>query len=207
MLSNVDSLSRGLKDQTSELQGFITNMNRFSDTLASVELAKTVRSIQQVVDDLRQLTLIVASGQGTLGQLLYTDTLYTALISTNASLNRLIEDIRINPGRYVNVALSNRSQNIYALSDTDLARSLTNGGQSDYYVCFLQSPSLLPDNDPNLTGVPGYQFIQIGEVYYYFSYHALRIEPCLKKLEKLRKSHPSAGIYCWSNDHWTRLSI
>ena len=207
LLSNVDSLSRGLKDQTSELQGFITNMNRFSDTLASVELAETVRSIQHVLDDMHKLTLMVASGQGTLGQLIYSDSLYSALIATNTSLNRLIEDIRINPGRYVNVSLSKRNQTVYSLSDTDLSKSLAGEGQSDYYICFLQSPSLLPEDDPTLSGIPNRQFIQIGEIYYYFSYHAPRIEPCLRKLDKLRKSHPSAGIYCWINSQWARLKI
>lgn len=207
LLSNIDSLSHGLKNQTSELQGFITNMNRFSDTLASVELAETVRSIQQVVDDMHKLTLMIASGQGSLGQLIYSDSLYLALVATNTSLNRLIEDIRINPGRYVNVSLSNRNRTIFSLSDSDLARALAGEGPSDYYICILQSPSLLAKDDTALAGIPDQQFIQVGAVYYYFSYRASRIEPCLRKLDKIRKTYPSAGIYCWVNGQWVRLKI
>jgi phospholipid/cholesterol/gamma-HCH transport system substrate-binding protein len=207
LLSNVDSLSRSLKDQTSELQGFISNMNRFSDTLANIELGETIRSIQRVLDELHQLTLTVASGKGSLGQLIYSDSLYTALIATNTSLNRLIEDIRINPGRYVSMSLSNKNKTIYSLSDTELARSLAGEGQSDYYICFLQSSSLLPADDPTLKGIPEKQFIQIGSIYYYYSYHSPRIDPCLKKLEKLRKSRPDAGIFCWINGQWTRLKM
>ncbi len=206
-LNNLDSLAKSLKDQTSNLQGFIANMNRFSDTLASVELVGAVQSIQRVLDDLHQLTVTVASGQGSLGQLIYSDSLYSALLVTNASLNRLIEDIRINPGKYVKVTLSDRSKSVYSLNDSDLARSLSGEGISDYYICFIQSPFPLPATDPAFKDIPEKGFIQVGSVYYYFSYHSSRIEPCLKRLEKFRKTHPSAGIYSWVNGKWSRLQI
>jgi phospholipid/cholesterol/gamma-HCH transport system substrate-binding protein len=207
LLSNVDSLSRSLKDQTGELQGFIANMNRFSDTLASVELAGTFLAIQHVLEDLHQLTQTVASGEGSLGNLIYSDSLYQALLSTNASINRLIEDIRINPGRYVRVALNDRSKSVYTTSDTELARILGNEGTSDYYICLLQSPYPLKPGDPELKGIPDGQFIQIGAVYYYYVFHSRKINPCLDRLTKLRKNHPSAGIFTWINGKWTRLVI
>jgi len=207
LLSNVDSLSRSLKDQTGELQSFISNMNRFSDTLASVELAGTILAIQHVLDDLHQMTQTVAVGEGSLGRLIYSDSLYDALLSTNASINRLIEDIRINPGRYVKLALNDRSKSIYTTSDTELARSLGGEGTSDYYICLMQSPYPLGPGDPGLNGIPEEQYIQVGALYYYYVYHNRKIDPCLNKLGKIRKTNPSAGIYTWINGKWSRLAI
>jgi phospholipid/cholesterol/gamma-HCH transport system substrate-binding protein len=207
LLSNVDSLSRSLKDQTGELQSFIANMNRFSDTLASVELAGTFMSIEHVLDDLHKLTQSVAAGEGSLGQFIYSDSLYNALLATNASINRLIEDIRINPGRYVKLALNDRSKSVYTTSDTELARALGDEGTSDYFICLTQSPYPLAAGDPGLKGIPEGQFIQVGSLYYYYTYRSRKIDPCLNKLERIRKTNPSAGIYTWINGKWSRLSL
>ena len=207
LLTNVDSLSRNLKDQSGNLQSFIANMNRFSDTLARVELVGAFNSIQHVLDDLHTLTSNVAEGNGSLGKLIYSDTLYTALLATNASLTRLIEDIRLNPGRYVNVSLSSRSRPVYTTSDTELARVLAGEGTSDYYIVLYQSTSPLSPDEKQSGISRESDFIQVGGLLYYYAYKSRRIDPCLKKLQAIRKSHPSAGIYTWVSGQWTRLAL
>jgi phospholipid/cholesterol/gamma-HCH transport system substrate-binding protein len=207
VLGNLDSLSRSLREQTGDLHGFMNNMNRFSDTLASIELAATFIAIQSVLDDIEQLTQTISSGEGTIGQIVSSDSLYRAILATNTNLNRLIEDIRINPGRYIRVSLADRSRSIYTSTDTELARTLAGEGSSDYYVCLTQSSSPLQPEDPALKGHKDSDFIQIGSVYYYYSYRSSKIDPCLRRLASVRKIHPSAGIFTWLNGKWTRLVL
>jgi phospholipid/cholesterol/gamma-HCH transport system substrate-binding protein len=207
VLSRIDTLSLGLLTKTADLQDFITNMNRFSDTLANIPLVETFSSFREVIDNLHQLTLRISAGEGSLGKLVMDDSLFNGLLATNASLDRLIEDIRIHPGRYVRLTLSDKSRFVYAANDSELAQELAGEGTSDYYISQMQSGVLLDPDDPALKGQNAHQFIQIGSVYYYYVFENKRIEPCLKKLAKLRKLYPSAGIFTWVNGVWKRLSI
>jgi phospholipid/cholesterol/gamma-HCH transport system substrate-binding protein len=45
------------------------------------------------------------NGEGTLGQLLVNDTLFTNLSAAAESARLLMDDLRENPGRYINVSI------------------------------------------------------------------------------------------------------
>jgi len=207
LLSRIDTLSQGLLLRTGELQNFISNMNRVSDTLANIPLIAAFASFREVLDNIHQLTQKISAGEGTLGKLIINDSLYSAVLATNASLSRLIEDIRIHPGKYVRVTLSDKSKSVYTVNDSELARALAGEGTSDYYVCLLQSPNPLAPDDPALRGFASIEYIQVGSLYYYYTYQNVRIEPCLKRLDKIRKQNPSAGIFTWVSGKWKRLAI
>jgi len=207
VLGRVDTLSVGLLKKTGELQDFVSNMKRFSDTLTNVPLMATLTSFREVLDNLHQLTQKISAGEGTLGKLIINDSLYYAILATNASLNRLIEDVRIHPGKYVRVTLSDKSKSVYTTNDSELARVLAGEGTSDYYICLLQSPTPLAPDDPALKGHTAMQYIQVGSLFYYYTYQNQHIEPCLRKLDKIRKQNPSAGVFTWVSGKWTRLAI
>jgi len=207
LFSSVDTLSRGLLDRTNEMKSFISNMNRFGDTLARIPLNEVVGTFHEVLDNLNLLAQKISAGEGSLGKLIINDSLYTAILATNASLNRLIEDVRIHPGKYVRITLSDKSKSVYTSDDSELSMALAGEGTSDYYVCLFQSPVQIGIDDPAIRGISGIQFVQVGSVFYYFAYQNPRIEPCLKKLEKYRKQHPSAGIFTWVGGKWTRLNL
>jgi len=207
LLSRVDTLSQGLLEKTGELQDFISNLNRFSDTLVNVPLIATFNSFREVLDNLNQLTQKISAGEGSLGKLIIYDSLYSAILATNTSLNRLIEDVRIHPGKYVRVTLSDKSKSVYTTNDSELARVLAGEGTSEYYVCLLQSPTPLAPDDPAFKGHAAMQYIQVGSLYYYYTYQNQRIEPCMRRLDKIRKQNPSAGIFTWVSGKWEKLAI
>jgi phospholipid/cholesterol/gamma-HCH transport system substrate-binding protein len=47
--------------------------------------------------------LILMQGEGTMGKLIRSDNLYQEIRATNQSLKELLEDIKANPQRYINV--------------------------------------------------------------------------------------------------------
>lgn len=207
VLGRVDTLALSLLNRTYEIKGFIGNLNRFSDTLAHVPLITTFNAFRETLENLHDLTRKLSEGEGTLGKLLVNDSLYTALLATNGSLNRLIEDIRIHPEKYIQLSLSNKGKTVYAVNDTELARALAGEGTSEYYLCVLESPTPLAPDNLAIMGLRGAEYIQIGSLYYYYTYQNKSIEPCLKRLDKVRKNNPSAGIFTWVNGKWKRLNI
>jgi phospholipid/cholesterol/gamma-HCH transport system substrate-binding protein len=165
LLSSVDTLSHSLLARTDELKGFISNIKRLSDTLANVPLNTTVTAFREVLDNLNHLVQKVGSGEGSLGKLITSDSLYSAILATNASLNRLVEDVRIHPGKYVRVSLSDKSKSVYATNDSELSRALAGEGTSEYYICLFQSPTPLAPDDQALKPHGAMEFIQVGSLY------------------------------------------
>jgi phospholipid/cholesterol/gamma-HCH transport system substrate-binding protein len=182
-------------------------MDRFSDTLAKVPLIATFKSFDEVLANIHDITQKISAGEGSVGKLLVSDSLYSAILATNASLNRLIEDVRIHPNKYIKVSLTDKSKSVYATNDSELSRAMAGEGSSDFYICLLQSPTPIAPDDPAVRSFPSIEFIQVGSFYYYFVYHNQKIEPCLKRLEKIRKQNPAAGIFTWVDGKWKRLAI
>jgi phospholipid/cholesterol/gamma-HCH transport system substrate-binding protein len=207
ILGKADSLGQGLLDEKGELQTFIENLRQFSDSLSAVPINESFVSFRLALQHIQLLTQKISAGEGSLGKLIINDSLHNAVLATNASLNRLIEDIRIHPGRYVKVSLLDRSRSVYAANDSELVRILSGDGTSYYYICVYQTPTLLTHDNPILKDLPVAQFIQVGGLYYYYSYHYKKIEPCMRRLNKIRLKNPEAGIFTCVDGNWTRLSI
>jgi phospholipid/cholesterol/gamma-HCH transport system substrate-binding protein len=75
-------------DQLDELT---TNLNEMSEGLAS--MTKTLAQILEKME----------SGQGTFGRVMNDSTMYVNLNATMKAMQELLEDVRRNPGRYINV--------------------------------------------------------------------------------------------------------
>jgi phospholipid/cholesterol/gamma-HCH transport system substrate-binding protein len=207
LIKNQDSVSQSLISRANELRDFIANLTRISDTLAGAPLEESFKSLNEVLIGLHETMFTITEGSGTLGKIIYSDSLYVALLATNASLNRLIEDIRINPSRYVSLSMNDRRRTYLNLSDSDLAKALEGEGILTYYLCvdsrILESEETYK-TPPELAGLND---IQIGQQLFYNSYKSQKIEGCIRRLERERKSWPNAGIYTWVGGAWTRLNL
>jgi phospholipid/cholesterol/gamma-HCH transport system substrate-binding protein len=105
IFTNVESITQNLKDNNDNLTKAITNIATLSDTLARLELATTVLRVNKALEDFQGVMNKVNSGQGTLGQLVNNDSLHTELVNASHSLDLLLNDMRVNPKRYVSFSL------------------------------------------------------------------------------------------------------
>ncbi|ACY49223.1 MlaD family protein [Rhodothermus marinus] len=64
-------------------------------------LEASTASLEQATASLDLILAHIASGQGTLGRLIYDETLYLKLDTTLTGLNRILRDFETNPGRYL----------------------------------------------------------------------------------------------------------
>jgi phospholipid/cholesterol/gamma-HCH transport system substrate-binding protein len=110
--SNIESVSSNLKKSNKELTNIIQNVSSVSDSLADINLAQTFTKLETTLNDIQAIIAKVNSGEGTLGNLVSNDSLYTNLQKVTLSLDLLINDIKNNPKRYVSFSLIdlNRSQ-------------------------------------------------------------------------------------------------
>ena len=105
ILENVDSLTATLKDNRENISNILINFETISDSIARADIPGTFNRANKSLDKLDAVLAKIDSGEGTLGMLLHNDTLYMEIERSAAELNKLLEDIRLNPKRYVKFAL------------------------------------------------------------------------------------------------------
>jgi phospholipid/cholesterol/gamma-HCH transport system substrate-binding protein len=64
----------------------------------------------QALTDVSVLTSKIASGEGSLGKLVFSDSLHNGLVATNLELQLLLDDLQMHPWKYVQVNLIGRRQ-------------------------------------------------------------------------------------------------
>ncbi len=104
--SNLRQLTATLNDPNSGIAPFMVKMNQLADSLNDLELQQTVARANEAMQNLQAITQNLQQGEGSLGKLMYDDSLYTNLNQSSESLNRLLMDVQQNPGRYIDLRFS-----------------------------------------------------------------------------------------------------
>ncbi|NOU47957.1 MAG: MCE family protein [Bacteroidales bacterium] len=105
ILRNVELITRNFEKNSDELNRIMQNATTFTDSLAAADIAGTIRKADKSLNQLALILDKMNKGEGTAGMLLKNDTLYYELERSAAELNKLLEDVRLNPKRYVKISL------------------------------------------------------------------------------------------------------
>jgi phospholipid/cholesterol/gamma-HCH transport system substrate-binding protein len=89
------------------------NFSKLSDTLAKAEIGKTVKSLEKTLANVNKIISGIESGKGTLGKLAKDDAMYTNFTKSSKELELLLQDLRLNPTRYINVSLFGKKNKPY----------------------------------------------------------------------------------------------
>lgn len=81
------------------------NLKEMSNQLSEADLKATLDEFQQTAESLNAMMNKIESGQGNLGKLMNDEKLYSNLEGASKQLNQLIEDIKLNPKRYINISV------------------------------------------------------------------------------------------------------
>lgn len=101
ILESIDAITLNLRNNEDELNNIIHNFSSVSDTLAKIRFAQTMQHVDKTMADLSQITSKINQGEGSIGMLINNDSLYIELEKSSRELNLLLEDIRLNPKKYV----------------------------------------------------------------------------------------------------------
>lgn len=100
--ASLSEFSKALGDNASEVDAIIDNMSVFSGKLAESNL---VTEIEGVVNNLNDVLASVNDKNGSIGKMLSDAELYDNLTSASNNLSVLLEDLKENPSRYVQVSV------------------------------------------------------------------------------------------------------
>ncbi len=102
-----------IKGIVTDFQKVSTNFSAISDSLKQANLGKTAKDLQVTLKRVDDIMLGLNSGKGTAGKLLKDDALYNNLTQTSKELDLLLQDVRLNPTRYVNISVFGKKNKPY----------------------------------------------------------------------------------------------
>ncbi|AFL82198.1 ABC-type transport system involved in resistance to organic solvents, periplasmic component [Aequorivita sublithincola DSM 14238] len=117
-LNYILSNNTGKLDNTfSNLDKTANNLSKLTDSLAQLETGKLVTDLQSVVDKMDKIVSGVDNGDGSIGKLLKDDKLYENLEGASRQLEQLLQDVKLNPKRYVHISVFGKKNKDYETPD------------------------------------------------------------------------------------------
>ena len=114
------SLNQIVSKNQANIDGSIANINKtsanfakLSDTLANAKIGEAINHFEKSLKSVDNLMYNLEQGKGTMGKLLNDDQLYKNLNATSTELELLLQDLRLNPTRYINVSLFGKKNKPY----------------------------------------------------------------------------------------------
>lgn len=124
-VENIDKVTANMVAYNEGITRIISNLDSVTTTMARGDLDSMLYNMNRSSEQLKVMMTRMENGEGTLGALLKNDTLYENLESASRELDMLLEDVRLNPNRYVNISLFGKSDKLPKLSKSDVERIRT----------------------------------------------------------------------------------
>jgi phospholipid/cholesterol/gamma-HCH transport system substrate-binding protein len=108
ILTKFNSLAGMLEKNTGKIDHIIGNFSNLTDSLSKSDLKSAISEADKTLSELNKLMTQINAGQGTFGKLIKNDSLYNNLNQSTEDLDKLLNDLRINPERYIHFSVFGR---------------------------------------------------------------------------------------------------
>lgn len=142
-MQNMASITSNLAENNAQITAMLQNFNAVSGQLKDANIGNTIATTTETIDaakvamsqlqgtltnadatvkNLNELLTKASSGDGTLAKLINDKQLYANLEQTTMNMSLLLQDLRLNPSRYVKVSVFGRkNKDEYVLPENDPA--------------------------------------------------------------------------------------
>jgi phospholipid/cholesterol/gamma-HCH transport system substrate-binding protein len=110
-------------ENTAELT---SNLSSVSQTLNEADLKGLMVDLNESISSTKEILAGINNGEGTVGQIFTNQELYVSLTSNLNQLEWLLQDLRLNPKRYLSVSVFGKKQKDYVAPESDPAKNSKN---------------------------------------------------------------------------------
>lgn len=110
-------------ENTAELT---SNLSSVSQTLNEADLKGLMTDLDASISATKEILEGIKNGDGAVGQILTNQELYVSLTSNLSQLEWLLQDLRLNPKRYLSVSVFGKKQKDYVAPESDPAKTSKN---------------------------------------------------------------------------------
>jgi len=104
-LQNMNEFTSNLNKNNESINKTVKNLESATAKLANADVDGVIKNLQTATSNLNEMTSKINSKEGSLGMLVNDKSLYNNLQNSVKSLNILLDDIRVNPKRYVSISV------------------------------------------------------------------------------------------------------
>ncbi len=119
---NEESLGATLKN----FENTSANFSKLSDSLANTNLSATVRDLQSTINKFDRLITGIENGEGSVGKLLKDEGLYQNLEGASKQMEALLQDIKLNPKRYIHFSVFGKKPKRYDAEGNEIEDEIIN---------------------------------------------------------------------------------
>lgn len=109
IIRNANSITANVANNSKNIDAVMNNLRVTTDKISKAELDKMVNKLQLTLDETQILMGKINRGEGSLGLMANDKQLYNNLSTSMASLDRLLDDLKKHPSRYINIRLFGRA--------------------------------------------------------------------------------------------------
>ena len=114
----IDSTKGDIDIVLEDTKKITKNFVKVSDTLVTVNLGQTVKTLQTTLANVNGLLLGIENGKGSLGKLATDDTMYKNLTNASRELEELLKEMKLNPKRFVHFSLFGKKAKPYTKEES-----------------------------------------------------------------------------------------
>lgn len=110
MENNIISITSNLKNNSQNITEILQNVASISDSLTRANYQLAIQNATNALMQIDSLMTRINNGEGSLGLLVTDEKLYRNLEQAALELDKLTEDLRVNPDRYVHVSVFGKTE-------------------------------------------------------------------------------------------------
>ncbi|HRD58789.1 MAG TPA: MlaD family protein [Ferruginibacter sp.] len=104
-LNHVESITGNLANSNEKVSHIVDNLDKATTKFSNLDVETSITKLNEAMTGLQTAIGKMNSTDGTMGKLMNDPSLYQNLASTSNKLNLLLDDLRVNPKRYINISV------------------------------------------------------------------------------------------------------
>ncbi len=109
-----------IRTSMNNVQNVSQNLSVISDTLRAVNIKGLVDKVDSTMINFKAISATIKNGEGTLGKFVNDPSVYNNLEKSTKELSELLEDLKLNPKRYVHFSMFGKKDKAYVEKDSTM---------------------------------------------------------------------------------------
>jgi phospholipid/cholesterol/gamma-HCH transport system substrate-binding protein len=199
ILNNVENITGTFSRKSGSIENTLDNLSAISDSLSAVPFTSLSRNLQTSTEHLNSVLAQFQSNDNTMGSLLNDDRLYLSLNQLSANLNLLMNDIRVNPDRYLNFSGIDLGRKVYVNAPQNATENI------DFKVHLVSSQNKLPLDAEMFEGLQPVEEYEVSGAYTYLTGSTNSFDEIQQLLKLAQIKFPDASVVAFKNGRLIKL--
>ncbi|MEE4284917.1 MAG: MlaD family protein [Mariniphaga sp.] len=199
IITNLDTITTTFSNSTEEFKNTLKNLSALSDTLANLPVSPMLKNIFNATEKINVVLAQLESTDNTAGMLLNDNQLYTNINLLADNLSLLLNDIRVNPERYLNFSAVDLGRKVYVNAPGEAT------GNIIFKVHLVSSENQVSTDTERFAGLGEIEEFEASGAYSYLVGSTGSFTEIVELHEKALKKFPNAAIVAFKNGRLIKL--